>query len=251
MTGSTMSQDTLPRGPRLGRYEIRQMLGQGGMGQVYRAWDSVLKRDVAVKVLGTPDEELLARFAREAEAISQLDHANVVTVHDFQADPALPYIVMEYLHGEDLSTRLRRGPLPAGEAVDMILSVCSAVHACHLLGIIHRDLKPGNVFLHQTVEFGVVVKVETIEQKCAIPSAPVAIDRLGQGEQDRAPGQRWRRAHRDRRAALFEDGLHSNNARTLKLRSSTAVSVRRILQAVSTDCGDAIPTIPTAAPFPA
>lgn len=159
MTDSTMSQDTLPRGTRLGRYEIRQMLGQGGMGQVYRAWDSVLKRDVAVKVLGTPDEELLARFAREAEAISQFDHANVVAVHDFQADPARPYIVMEYLHGEDLSTRLRRGPLPVGEAVDMILSVCSAVHACHLLGIIHRDLKPGNVFLHQTVEFGVVIKV--------------------------------------------------------------------------------------------
>jgi serine/threonine protein kinase len=154
-----MAQDMLPRGTRLGRYEIREMLGQGGMGQVYRAWDSVLKRDVAVKVLGTPDEGLLARFAREAEAISQLDHANVVTIHDFQADPAMPCIVMEYLQGEDLSSRLRRGPLPVGEAVDVILSVCSAVHACHALGIIHRDLKPGNVFLHRTVEFGVVVKV--------------------------------------------------------------------------------------------
>jgi hypothetical protein len=159
MIGGIVPQGTLKRGVQLGRYEIRQMLGQGGMGQVYRAWDLVLKRDVAVKVLGTPDEELLQRFAREAEAISQLDNANVVTIHDFQADPAQPYIVMEYLQGEDLSARLRRGPMTVGEAVDVILGVCSAVHACHSLGIIHRDIKPGNVFLHRTVEFGTVVKV--------------------------------------------------------------------------------------------
>ncbi len=159
MSGDTILGDTLQRGTRLGRYEIREMLGRGGMGQVYRAWDLLLTRDVAVKVLGVPDAELLARFEREAEAISQLDHPNVVSIHDFQADGARPYIVMEYLQGEDLSARLRRGPLSIGEAADIVLSVCSAVHACHALGIIHRDLKPGNVFLHRTVELGVVVKV--------------------------------------------------------------------------------------------
>jgi hypothetical protein len=159
VVGETVPQEMLRRGAQLGRYEIRQMLGQGGMGQVYRAWDMVLQRDVAVKVLGTPDRELLQRFAREAEAISQLENANVVTIHDFQADPVQPYIVMEYLQGEDLAARLRRVPMTVGEAVDTALGVCSAVHACHSLGIIHRDLKPGNVFLHRTVEFGVVVKV--------------------------------------------------------------------------------------------
>jgi len=104
-----MPQDVLMRGTRLDRYEIRVLLGQGGMGQVYRAWDTVLQRDVALKLLGAPDEELLVRFAREAEAISQLNHLNVVAVHDFNADALQPYLVMEYLRGEDLSRRLRRG----------------------------------------------------------------------------------------------------------------------------------------------
>jgi serine/threonine-protein kinase len=155
----TVSQNSLKRGTRLDRYEIRELLGQGGMGQVYRAWDLTLQRDVAVKILWVPDADLLRRFAREAKAISQLSNANVVTIHDFHAEENRPYIVMEHLRGEDLSTRLRRGPMQVGEAVDMILGVCSGVYACHCLGIIHRDLKPGNVFLQQTAEFGVVVKV--------------------------------------------------------------------------------------------
>lgn len=154
-----MPQDSLKRGTRLDHYEIREPLGQGGMGQVYRAWDLVLQRDVAVKTLNVPDAELLRRFAREAEAISRLSHSNVVTIHDFHADRSQPYIVMEYLRGKDLSSRLRRGPMQPGEAVDTILGVCAGVHACHCLGIVHRDIKPGNVFLHETVEFGVVVKV--------------------------------------------------------------------------------------------
>jgi serine/threonine protein kinase len=129
------------------------------MGQVYRAWDLVLQRDVAVKTLNVPDAELLRRFAREAEAISRLSHSNVVTIHDFHADRSQPYIVMEHLRGEDLSSRLRRWPMEVGEAVDTILGVCAGVHACHCLGIVHRDIKPGNVFLHETVEFGIVVKV--------------------------------------------------------------------------------------------
>jgi serine/threonine protein kinase len=157
--GESVSQGPLKRGDRLGRHEIRQLLGQGGMGQVYRAWDFVLNRDVALKTLGTPDEELIARFACEADAIGRLNHPNVVRMHEFHADPEQPYIVMEYLRGEDLSTRLNRGPMELGESVELILGVCSAVHACHGLSIIHRDIKPANVFLHQTPEFGIVVKV--------------------------------------------------------------------------------------------
>ena len=106
-----MPQDSLKRGTRLASYEIREPIGQGGMGQVYRAWELVLRRDVAVKTLNVPDAELLMRFAREAEAISRLSNSNVVTIHDFHADRSQPYIVMEYLRGEDLSSRLRRGPM--------------------------------------------------------------------------------------------------------------------------------------------
>jgi eukaryotic-like serine/threonine-protein kinase len=149
--------EILKRGTQLGRYEIRELLGRGGMGQVYRAWDPSLRRDVAIKVLGAPDEELLRRFSREAEAVSQLNHSNVVSILDFSAGP-VPYIVMAYLRGEDLSTRLKRGPMSVGEAVDIILGVCAGVHACHCRGVVHRDLKPGNVFLHETPE-GTSVKV--------------------------------------------------------------------------------------------
>jgi serine/threonine-protein kinase len=129
------------------------------MGQIYRAWDPSLRRDVAIKVLNVLETDLLTRFSREALAISQLNNPNVVKINDFRVDKGAPYIVMEYLRGEDLATKLRRGPMAVAEAVDMILGVCAGVHACHRLGIIHRDLKPGNVFLNETPEFGVVVKV--------------------------------------------------------------------------------------------
>jgi serine/threonine protein kinase len=152
-----VTEETLKRGTQLGRYEIREMLGHGGMGQVYRAWDPVLRRDVAVKVLDTPDAELLQRFAREAEAVSKLNHPNVVSILDFSISPP-PYLVMTYLRGHDLSAQLKRGQLAVGGAVDIILGVCAGVHACHSQGIIHRDLKPGNVFLNETPE-GDIVKV--------------------------------------------------------------------------------------------
>ncbi len=154
-----MSEELLRHGNRLGRYLLRELIGQGGMGKVYRAWDEVLHRDVAVKVLTTPDDEMLRRFAREAAAIGRLENHHVVEIHDLCADGPHPYIVMEYLRGECLQTRLRRGPLSVEEAVEIILGVCCAVNACHRVGIVHRDLKPGNVFLSQTVDYGVVVKV--------------------------------------------------------------------------------------------
>lgn len=154
-----MSEDLLRRGAKLDRYEIREMIGQGGMGEVYRAWDGVLNRDVAVKVLTLRDEDMLRRFEREADAIGKLDNQNVVEIHDFSMKGEHPYIVMEYLHGETLTDRVKRGPLPVAAAVEIILGVCRGVSACHRMGIIHRDLKPANVFLCETAHYGTVVKV--------------------------------------------------------------------------------------------
>lgn len=152
-------EEILTRGTRVDRYEIREMVGQGGMGQVYRAWDESLRRDVAIKLLRTIDDELMRRFSREAEAISKLANRNIVTILDYGSDRNRPFIVMEFLRGENLSDRLRRGPMEIEEAVDMVLGVCSGVLACHRCGILHRDLKPANVFLHQTADFGTVAKV--------------------------------------------------------------------------------------------
>ena len=121
-----MSEELLRHGNRLGRYLLRELIGQGGMGKVYRAWDEVLHRDVAVKVLTTLDDDMLRRFAREAAAIGRLENHHVVEIHDLCADGPHPYIVMEYLRGECLQDRLRRGPLSVeekenGELIQAIL----------------------------------------------------------------------------------------------------------------------------------
>jgi hypothetical protein len=154
-----VTETLLRRGTKLDRYEIRELIGQGGMGEVYRAWDSALQRDVAVKVLTMRDEAMLQRFEREAKAIGRLDNHNVVEIHDFRSNGAHPYIVMEYLRGESLVDKMKQGAMPVPGAVNIVLAVCRAVSACHSVGIIHRDLKPANVFLAQTAHYGTVVKV--------------------------------------------------------------------------------------------
>ena len=115
--------------------------------------------DVAIKLMRGIDEERMQRFSLEAEAIGRLDNRNIVTILDRGIDRGRPYIVMEFLRGENLSERLKRGPMEVVEAVEMILGVCSGVLACHQCGILHRDLKPANVFLHQSADFGTIAKV--------------------------------------------------------------------------------------------
>ena len=134
--------------------EIRHPIGHGGTGDVYRAWDTDLQREVAVKVLR--EVEGLERFEREAELLSKVDSENVVRIQDFRLHGAHPYIVMELLRGVSLRDCLAEsGAMSIAEAVGVVLGVCRGVAACHRLGIIHRDLKPANVFLatttHRTV----------------------------------------------------------------------------------------------------
>src|SRR5438128_2737019 len=134
----------------LGPYRIAGIVGEGGMGVVYRAKDTRLGRDVAIKVLthvATEDQERLLRFEQEARATGILNHPNLLTIYDVGHEGGAPYIVSELLEGETLRDRLGRGALPPRRAIDAALQVAQGLAAAHEKGIIHRDLKPENIFL--------------------------------------------------------------------------------------------------------
>ena len=140
----------LAAGTRLDSFEIVAPLGAGGMGEVYRARDVTLKRDVAIKVLPeywSRDPERLHRFEQEAQATAALNHPNIVSIFHVGQYDGSPYIVTELLHGETLRERLRRGPLRLREAIDVGGDIGRGLAAAHDAGIIHRDLKPENIFV--------------------------------------------------------------------------------------------------------
>ena len=141
---------TLQAGERLGVYTVRERVGSGGAGEVWRATDERLERDVAIKMLLphlTDDPERLKRFASEARTAGALNHANVLSVYDVGEHGGAPFIVCEYLEGESLRARLQAGALPAVTAVGIALQIARGLAAAHARGIVHRDLKPENVFL--------------------------------------------------------------------------------------------------------
>jgi serine/threonine-protein kinase len=133
---------------KIGRYEIKEELGRGGMATVYRAYDPLFERDVAVKVLPREmlhDPNFRVRFEREAKTIAMLEHSAIVPVYDFGEDGGQPYFVMRYMSGGSLSDRLKKGPLSVQEAASMMERLGPALDDSHAKGIIHRDLKPGNI----------------------------------------------------------------------------------------------------------
>jgi tetratricopeptide (TPR) repeat protein len=143
---------TLSPGSRLGPYEIGAMIGRGGMGEVYRASDTRLGREVAVKILSShlaEDPASLARFRREARAVAALSHPNIVAVFDVGSDGGTQYVVTELLEGETLRGRLSASPLTLGETLRVATAIADGLAAAHVKGIIHRDLKPENIFLTQ------------------------------------------------------------------------------------------------------
>jgi serine/threonine protein kinase/Tol biopolymer transport system component len=140
----------LTPGTRLGPYEIQSALGAGGMGEVYRARDTRLERTVAIKILPphlSSNPELNARFEREARAVSSLNHPHICHLYDIGSQDGTAFLVMEYLDGETLADRLRKGPLPLKQALEFGIQITEALATAHRAGILHRDLKPGNVML--------------------------------------------------------------------------------------------------------
>jgi eukaryotic-like serine/threonine-protein kinase len=141
---------TIQAGTQLGPYQVTWLIGAGGMGEVYRARDTRLGRIVAIKVLPprfSNQAELRERFEREAQTISHLNHPNICTLHDVGRQDEIDYLVMEYLEGETLATRLERGPLPLDEALKIAADIGAALDKAHRSGVVHRDLKPANVML--------------------------------------------------------------------------------------------------------
>jgi eukaryotic-like serine/threonine-protein kinase len=143
----TILGQPLRAGTRIGVYEILAPLGAGGFAEVFKARDTRLDRVVAIKVLPSDEPELKARFTREARAIAALPHPHICTVHDVGSDSGIDFLVMEYLHGETLASRLSSGPLPAPEALALASQLADAIAKAHQLGIVHRDLKPANILL--------------------------------------------------------------------------------------------------------
>ncbi|HLN57240.1 MAG TPA: protein kinase [Thermoanaerobaculia bacterium] len=141
---------SISRGSRLGSYEITSRLGAGGMGEVYRARDTRLQRDVAIKALPAEfagDAERLARFQREARLLASLNHPNVAAIYGLEEVDGARYLVLEIVEGESLAQRLAAGPLPVEETLAVCAQIAAGVSAAHDAGVIHRDLKPGNVMV--------------------------------------------------------------------------------------------------------
>jgi Tol biopolymer transport system component/tRNA A-37 threonylcarbamoyl transferase component Bud32 len=166
---------TIPSGTKLGRYEIRSQLGAGGMGEVYRARDEKLNRDVAIKVLPatySQNAERLRRFEQEAQAAGALNHPNILAVYDVGSHDDEPYVVSELLEGESLKDRLNDGPIAQRKAIDYAVQVVHGLAAAHEKGIVHRDLKPDNLFITKDdrvkiLDFGLAKLIEPVSEGVA------------------------------------------------------------------------------------
>jgi len=171
---------SLESGNRLGRYEVLEPLGKGGMGEVYRAEDTKLGRSVALKVLPelfSADPERLARFEREARAASALNHPNICTIHDIGEHEGQPYLIMELLEGQSLRERIDAEPFSPREILEIGTDVSDALGAAHAAGIVHRDVKPANIFLTErgeakVLDFGLARIEEPVDDEGFDSAAP-------------------------------------------------------------------------------
>jgi serine/threonine protein kinase len=171
----------LTSGTKLGPYEIQSPLGAGGMGEVYRARDTRLERTVAIKILPShlsENTEAKQRFDREARTISSLNHPNICTLYDVGHQDGVDYLVMEYLEGETLADRLRKGPLPIDQVLRYGIEICDGLDKAHRSGVVHRDLKPGNIMLTKTgaklMDFG-LAKASAASSSAASSSLTVTM----------------------------------------------------------------------------
>ena len=171
---------SLAPGTAIGPYEVVSPIGVGGMGEVYRATDKNLGRDVAIKIL--PDEfsrisERLARFEREARTLASLNHPNIATIHGFEKNDGIRALIMEFVDGPTLADRLERGPIPLEEALPIARQITEALEAAHEQGIVHRDLKPANIKLRpdgtvKVLDFGLAKALETAPHSSDVSESP-------------------------------------------------------------------------------
>jgi serine/threonine protein kinase len=174
---------SIPAGTRFGPYEIAALLGAGGMGEVYRARDERLGRDIALKVLPPAfcaDRDRLRRFEQEAKAAGALNHPNVVAVYDVGAENGQPYLVSELLEGESLRQRLGRGALPHRRAIEIAAQLAHGLAAAHARGILHRDLKPENLVLTKDgrakiLDFGIAKLVDAAPAQAAATATATSL----------------------------------------------------------------------------
>jgi serine/threonine-protein kinase len=138
----------LSRGSTLGNYEVSVLLGKGGMGEVWRASDRLLGRDIAIKTLPTEfseDVDRLSRFEREAKVLASLNHPNIASIYGLEASAGTKFLVLELVEGDTLADLIKRGPLSVAEAIRLSLQIAEAIEAAHEKDVIHRDLKPANI----------------------------------------------------------------------------------------------------------
>ena len=170
----------LQSGSHVGSYEILAPIGKGGMGEVYRARDTKLKRDVAIKVLPTEfsrDPERMARSRREAEVLASLNHPNIAQIYGLEESGGTHCLVLEFVDGQTLQERVRRGPIPVEEALEFALQIADAFGAAHDRGIVHRDLKPANVKITpagqvKVLDFGLAKAVAPETQHVSASQSP-------------------------------------------------------------------------------
>lgn len=177
----------LSSGTRLGVYEVIAPFGEGGMGQVYRATDTTLGRQVAIKILPdavAADGDRVARFEREAKTLAALNHPHIAAIYGFEKSAGMYALVMELVEGEDLSQRIARGGIPIDEALPIARQIAEALEAAHEQGIIHRDLKPANIKLRADGTVKVLDRHASVDQTIAC-----ALSR----ERSEAPAARYRR----------------------------------------------------------
>ncbi|HEU4364649.1 MAG TPA: serine/threonine-protein kinase, partial [Candidatus Krumholzibacteria bacterium] len=156
---------------KLGNYEIIEQIGAGGMGEVFRARDTRLGRDVALKLLPpafADDPERLGRFEREARLLAALNHPNIAAIYGLEQAEGKRFLVLELVHGEDLSARIAQGPIPVEEALPIARDIAEALEYAHEQGIVHRDLKPANIKLTpegrvKVLDFGLAKALESDE----------------------------------------------------------------------------------------
>src|SRR5436189_683812 len=171
----------LAPGTTIGAYEIAELLGAGGMGEVYRARDTRLKRDVAIKILPdsfAADPDRLARFEREAEVLASLNHPHIAQIYGVEESNSTRALVMELVEGETLADRIARGAVPIDEALPIAKQIVEALEAAHEQGIVHRDLKPANIKVRRdgtvkVLDFGLAKALDPVgEAKVSAMTSP-------------------------------------------------------------------------------